>query len=110
MEFYGNIVEFKLLITQLKLMITPALADNTNIGFNKANGIIDSLKIKEKRTGQTGNDDTKNFEIMVPLKYLSKFWRTLEMPVINCEINLGLKWSLKSGYSCSSSSHSIFNN
>ena len=25
---------------------------------------------------------------MVPLKYLSSFWRTLEMPLINCEINL----------------------
>ena len=25
---------------------------------------------------------------MVPLRYLSNFWRTLEMPLINCEINL----------------------
>ena len=25
---------------------------------------------------------------MVPLKYLSSFWRTLEMPLINCETNL----------------------
>ena len=32
---------------------------------------------------------------MVPLKYLSNFWRTLEMPVINCEINLILTWSDK---------------
>ena len=31
---------------------------------------------------------------MVPLKYLSKFWRTLEMPLINCEISLQLKWSI----------------
>ena len=30
-------------------------------------------------TGQTGDDQTKNVEIMVPLKYLSNFWRTLEM-------------------------------
>ena len=30
---------------------------------------------------------------MVPLKYLSNFWRTLEMPLINCEIELILKWS-----------------
>ena len=35
----------------------------------------------------------KNVEIMVPLKYLSNFWRTLEMPLINCEINLILTWS-----------------
>ena len=32
---------------------------------------------------------------MVPLKYLSNFWRALEMPLINCEINLTLTWSEK---------------
>ena len=30
---------------------------------------------------------------MVPLKYLSNFWRTLEMALINCEVNLILIWS-----------------
>ena len=30
---------------------------------------------------------------MVLLKYLSNFWRTLEMPLVNCEISLQLKWS-----------------
>ena len=30
---------------------------------------------------------------MVPLKYLSKFWKTLEMSVINRKINLDLYWS-----------------
>ena len=31
---------------------------------------------------------------MVPLKYLHKFWRTLEIPLINCEIELILDWSV----------------
>ena len=31
--------------------------------------------------------------MMVPLKYLSDFWRSLEVPLINCEINLLLTWS-----------------
>ena len=30
---------------------------------------------------------------MVLLKYLSNFWRTLEMPLINCEVELILNWS-----------------
>ena len=51
-----------------------------------------SFKIKEKRTDKTGNDRKKNVEIMLPLKNLSNFWRTLEMPLINCEVNLNLKW------------------
>ena len=44
-------------------------------------------------TGQTGNDRKKNVEIMVPIKYLSNFWRTLDMPLINCEVILILTWS-----------------
>ena len=34
---------------------------------------------------------------MVPLKYLSFFWRTLEMPLINCEIELIVTWSKDCG-------------
>ena len=48
-----------------------------------------------KLAGQTGDNGTKNVEIMVPLKYLSNFWRTPEMPLINCEITLDLNWSEK---------------
>ena len=29
----------------------------------------------------------------MPLKYLSNFWRTLDMPLVNCEKNLILTWS-----------------
>ena len=32
-----------------------------------ANNVTDSFKFKEKTTGQTENDETKNVEIMVPL-------------------------------------------
>ena len=39
------------------------------------------------------NCNQKDAEIMVPLKYLSNLWRTLEMPLINCEANLVLTWS-----------------
>ena len=53
------------------------------------------LKYKQKITGKTGNNETKGIQTMVPLKYLSNFWRTLEMPSINCEINIFLTWSEK---------------
>ena len=49
----------------------------------------ESFKFKVKITGNTPNDgNTKDVEIIVPLKYLSNFWRTLEMPRINCEVEL----------------------
>ena len=50
------------------------------------------FKFKQQIKGHTGNSGTKDVEIMVPLKYLSNFWRTLEMPLINCEISLQLIW------------------
>ena len=68
--------------------------DNNNLieEFTTAN-LTDSFNFKAKITGQTGNGGTKDVEIMVPLKYLSNFWRTLEMPLINFEVNLILTWS-----------------
>ena len=54
----------------------------------------ESFKSKIKITGKTPvNNNEKDVEIMVPLKCLSNFWRTLEMPLINCEVNLILTWS-----------------
>ena len=35
-------------------------------------------------TGKINNNGIKDVEIMAPLKYLNNFWRTLEMPLINC--------------------------
>ena len=53
-----------------------------------------SFKSKVKITGETPNNgNTKDVEIIVPLKCLSNFWRTLEMPLLNCEVNLILTWS-----------------
>ena len=53
----------------------------------------ESFKSKVKIIGSTPADsNTKNVEIIVPLKYLSNFWRTLEMLLINCEVNLILTW------------------
>ena len=54
----------------------------------------ESFKSKIKITGKTSAaGSTKDAEIMVQLKYLSNFWRTLEIPLINCEVNLILTWS-----------------
>ena len=54
----------------------------------------ESFKSKIKIAGKTpavGNE--KDVEIMVPLKYLSNFWRTTEVSLIICEVNLILTWS-----------------
>ena len=70
----------------------PARNNNNEITEFTLVNTTDSFKFKAKFTGQTDDDGTKDVEIMVPLKYLSNFWRTLEMPLINCEVNLFLTW------------------
>ena len=78
----------------------PAINNDGDIvDFNGANA-TDSFNFKTKITGQTAADNNNgniagrvDVEIMVPLKYLSNFWRTLEMPLINCEVELILNWS-----------------
>ena len=52
-----------------------------------------SFKFKQKITGSAGDNGTKTVHIMVTLKHVGNFCRTLEMSVINCEINLILTFS-----------------
>ena len=67
--------------------------------LNDAGALVNFLgnralfKFKQKITSSTGDDGTKTVEIMVPFKYKSNFWRTFEMPLINCDINLTVTWS-----------------
>ena len=54
----------------------------------------ESFKSKVKITGSTpAGGNANDVKIIVPLKHLSYFWRTLEMPLINCEVSLFLTWS-----------------
>ena len=49
------------------------------VDFNEANATANFFNLKAIIAGQTSNNDIrKNVEIMVPLKWLSNFWRTLE--------------------------------
>ena len=48
-----------------------------------------SSSFKYKSSFVTNRNGVK---IVVPLKYLSNFWGSLEMPLINCKIELSLKW------------------
>ena len=54
-----------------------------------------SLKYKISLLGNpvvANNIARINVKVVVPLKYLSNFFRSLEMPLINCKIKLNLTW------------------
>ena len=54
-----------------------------------------SLKYKISLLGNpvvANNIARINVKVVIPLKYLSNFFRSLEMPLINCKIKLNLTW------------------
>ena len=55
----------------------------------------ESFKYKTSIVGKTpqDNDSLTNVEVVIPLKYLSNFWRNLDIPLINCEVEIILTWS-----------------
>ena len=70
---------------------------NNENPFNVTTYGSSSFKGKSSLTGEStavgGHRVFKNVKIAVPLKYLSNFWRSLEMPLINRKIHLELNWS-----------------
>ena len=55
----------------------------------------ESFKYKTSIVGKTpeDNDSLMNTKVVIPLKHLSNFWRALNKPLINCEVELVLTWS-----------------
>ena len=63
-----------------------ALYNSTSFKYNAS--------LLGEATDADGNDRSlKNTKMIVPLKYLSNFFRSLEMPLINCKIHLELNWN-----------------
>ena len=64
-----------------------------NITHSILNSESFDYKANFMENGVTQNNLTKNnVKIVVPLKYLSNFWRSLNIPLINCEVELILTW------------------
>ena len=67
--------------------------DANNITQSILNSKAFDYKANFIEDGITQNNLTKNdVKIVVPLKHLSNFWRSLNRPLINCEIELILTW------------------
>ena len=64
-------------------------------GFNYSIKDSESLNYKTSLTEKLegNNTEVENIKISIPLKYLSKFFRMLDILLINCEVSFDLKWS-----------------
>ena len=116
-----NLIEYrksyKKTTGSLRNYYSDELSDDTNDNNNLNKNVInsESFKYKTNITGFTynvgaritnveGNEinnpaydanksGKKEVDIAVPLKYLSNFWRALDIRLINCEVSLILTWS-----------------
>ena len=61
--------------------------DNANVANDTT-----SLVYKSKLIKGTDVNNANNVKLVVPLKYVSNFFRSLEMPLVNCKIDLELTW------------------
>ena len=55
----------------------------------------ESFKYKTSIVGKAlqNKNSLKNAKVFIPLKHSSDFWRNLDIPLINCEVELVLTWS-----------------
>ena len=80
-----NLIEYSDKYSKTSESLWQYYGDDPNDNITES----ESFKSKIKITGKipaAGN--TKDVKMELPLRYLSNFWRTFEMPLINCEINL----------------------
>ena len=67
--------------------------DYNNITHSILNSESFDYKANFMENGMTHDNLTKNdVKIVIPLKHLSNFWRSLNIPLINCEVELILTW------------------
>ena len=67
--------------------------NSNNVALDKSTSFKYKASLLRKAADADGNDRLlKNTKIYVPLKYLSNFFRSLELPLIECKIHLALNW------------------
>ena len=73
--------------------VPNSVTDANNITHSIWSSKSFDYKANFMENGLTKNNLIKNdVKIIVPLKHLSNFWRSLNMPLINCEVDLILTW------------------
>ena len=96
-----NLIEFSKNYRKATGSLWNYYRDERNSGFDINNNrdkinysIKDSesfnYKISIAGKLENGNEEKDGVKIVVPLKYLSNFWRTINIPLINCEVSLDL--------------------
>ena len=93
-EYSDNYQDSSATLYQYKLDEPSETDAVSNLTFGNSN----SFKYKVELLGYTVLDGAiakRNTKVVVPLKYLSNFFRSLELSLINCKIKFNLTWKKK---------------
>ena len=96
LEYSDNYADSSGSLYQFKRDESPMNDNNNPLNVALANSV--SFKYKASLLGKATDDDgdnrsLKNAKMVVPFKYLSKFFKSLKMPLINRKIHLELNWN-----------------
>ena len=95
-EYSGNYSDSSETLFQFKRDESPMNNDGNllNVALNNSSSFQYKASLLGKVTVVDGNDRLLgNTKIVVPLNYLSNFFRSLEMPLVNCKLHLELNWN-----------------
>ena len=85
-----NLIEYSDNYSKLSAILRQYYRDDPNNTITQSQSFKHMVKLTGKNPAAGKTKDVKR---AVSLEYLNNFWRTLEMPLINGEINLILTWS-----------------
>ena len=101
MYIWLNLIEYSKNYSKTSGSLWNYYRDEPNSGAKgNINYSIKDSKSFDYKTSITGKLEViytkkKKLKIVVPLKHLSNFWRTLDISLINCELSVVLTWSEK---------------
>ena len=91
-----SFLSFSQIFVRQKLLFSCSDENNGAINYginNNKTTTSKSFEYKTKTIGSTSNDNNiLDAEFAVPLEYLSNFWKSLDFPLIKCEIEPDLRW------------------
>ena len=94
-EYSDNYADSSGSFYQFKRDESPTNDDGNllNLALDNSTSFKYKSSLLAKATNADGNNRSlKNTKIAVSLKYLPNFFRSVEMPLINCKIHLELNW------------------
>ena len=98
-EYSDNYQDSSATLYQYKRDEPPEDDTVADLTANNSNSLKYKIKLLGNVTEVAGDAAVVrrlNVKVAVPLKYLSNFFRSLEMPLINCKIKLNLTWKKES--------------